>query len=253
MVKDVMRLSGLTAAALLVSLGMTGCASRLFDPIPPSPVVVAPRSDWDEGRARAIPSLIYSTPADGPRPLAVLSHGYGGAPEDYAFLARALARRGYVVASIDHELPGDGPLPSTGNVLRDRTPSWEQSVRSIRLVRDALVADGIAQPGPIVLVGHSHGGDASMMMAALYSSEVFAVFSLDNRRYPLPRTTALRVCTLRSADQPADPGVLPDPVEAADFGIRMTVDPDLAHNDMTESATESQKARMADALLDCLA
>lgn len=243
-----------SAAIFVLGLAaaLSGCASFGTGSHSLQTVSVTSRTDFDSDRSRAIPSLIYAGHADRPRPLALTSHGYGANPEDYAFLAEALARRGYVVASIDHELPDDAPLPSTGDVRRDRTPSWLSSVRSMRLVRDALVADGIARPGPVVLVGHSHGGDASMMMATNHPGEVSAVFSLDNRRYPLPRIPGMRVCSLRSSDQPADPGVLPAMAEAARLGMQISFDPELVHNDMSEAATEPQKERMVAALLRCL-
>lgn len=235
-----------------LAIALTACASSPAVGSISGETSVARRLDRDTGRSRYVPSLIYRSSVGRPLPLAILSHGYGAAPEDYAFLADALARQGYVVASIDHELPGDPPLPSTGNVRTDRTPSWQASVQSIRLVRDALITAGIAEEGPVVLVGHSHGGDASMMMATEYPAEVRAVFSLDNRRYPLPRNPGIRVCSLRSSDQSADAGVLPSRVERAGLDVRITEDPDLAHDDMSEVATGPQKARMIDALLACL-
>jgi len=236
----------------LVSSGLAACAPpSVARPVGPE-ITVQEVVYRDPERHRDIPSLLYSGSVDRARPLAIISPGYGNGPEDYDFLAAALAGQGFIVASIDHEIPGDAPLPSTGDVIADRTPSWRNAIGSIRFVRDRLIADGWAVEGPMVLVGHSHGGDASMMMAADYPEEVRAVFSLDNRRHPLPRIPGLRVCSLRSVDQPADVGVLPSRVESQHLDVRITVDADLKHDEMSEVASSRQKARMIEALLSCL-
>ena len=47
-------------------------------------------------------------PASGPFPLIALSHGTGGSAQIMAWLARALASRGYVVAAVNH--PGNNAL-----------------------------------------------------------------------------------------------------------------------------------------------
>jgi predicted dienelactone hydrolase len=52
-----------------------------------------------------------------PKPLAIISHGYGGHNGDYSFIADSLAAQGYLVASIEHtERPGDPPMINTGDL-----------------------------------------------------------------------------------------------------------------------------------------
>src|SRR5688572_12483046 len=91
-------------------LALTACAS-VTEPAPAA-TAVQTHSLFDGQRGRAVPILVYGATTR-PRPLALISHGYGGRASDYTFIAEHLVRRGFVVASIQHELSGDAPLPST--------------------------------------------------------------------------------------------------------------------------------------------
>jgi dienelactone hydrolase len=195
--------------------------------------------------------LLYGV-AKRPRPLALVSHGYGGRNSAYSFIARHLAARGFVVASVQHELPGDAALPTEGEPAVVRRPSWAQGARSLVFVAETLRARGVAAGGAVVLVGHSHGGDTSLLLAAEQPDFARAVFTLDSRRMAFPRTAAPRICSVRSSDQVADPGVLPDAAEAARLGMVILAVPGLAHNDMWDGATEAQKQAVLAALDRCL-
>ena len=118
----------------------------------------------DTTRHRAIPVAIYS---DGtPSKIAIISHGYGGKNTDYSFIASYLATRGYFVASIQHEIPGDEPLPATGRPYDVRMPSWKRGVENIRFVIGEIRKQRPElKQAPVLLVGHSHGGDTSMLLA----------------------------------------------------------------------------------------
>jgi predicted dienelactone hydrolase len=201
----------------------------------------------DTVRDRSVPVVIYTdatAQTRGPR-LAIISHGYGGKNTDYGFIANYLATLGYYVASIQHEIPGDEPLPKTGNPYETRKPSWERGVQNILFViaelkkrrPDLDVAN-------LLLVGHSHGGDTSMLFAQEHPDLVHTVISLDNRRMPIPRISKPRVFSLRSSDQPADEGVIPSSDEQAKLGIKITKLPATIHNDMSDGATAEQKAEM---------
>lgn len=205
----------------------------------------------DPGRARLIPVILYGA-STRPRALAILSHGYGGRNTAYSFIARELVRRGYVVASVQHELPGDPEIASGGdNLAARRQPNWLAGVDNIRFTAAELRRRGLATAAPLLLVGHSNGGDMSMLYAALHPGEVAAAISLDNRRQPLPRTRAPRICSIRSSDQPADPGVLPTPEEQRRLGMRIETAP-VIHNDMWDGADAEQKAAMLAILSACL-
>ena len=130
-----------------------------------------------------------------------------------------LARRGYLVASIQHELPGDEPLPALGDPAIVRRPSWEQGVENILFtIGEIRRRRPDVDAGNVVLIGHSHGGDTSMLFAHKHPDLVRTVVSLDNRRMALPSTSRPRVFSIRSSDLEADPGVIPTAAEQAEFG-----------------------------------
>jgi len=202
---------------------------------------------FDASRARSIPLALYSAASTSTRKqgLAILSHGYGAKNTDYGFIANYLATHGYVVASVQHELPGDEPLPSTGIPYEVRMPSWQQGVQNILFVMNALKASHPElDDARVLLVGHSHGGDTSMLFAREHPSLAHAIVSLDNRRMPLPRTAPPRVLTIRSADQVADEGVIPSVEEQARLGTTVVTLTDTRHDDMWDGATEAQKAEI---------
>jgi dienelactone hydrolase len=201
----------------------------------------------DHARRREVPVTVYR-PApwhgDTLKP-AIISHGYGGRNTDYSFIALHLAGRGYYVASIQHEVPGDEPLRATGSPFATRKPSWERGVQNILFVLAELKR---REPGvdyaKLLLVGHSHGGDTSMLFAHEHPGLVHMVLSLDNRRMPLPRTERPRVFSIRSSDQPADDGVIPPADERARLGMKVVTLPATVHDDMWDGATEGQKAEI---------
>lgn len=202
---------------------------------------------FDASRQRSVPVVVYSDTAQrkGRQTLALISHGYGATSTSYSFIANHLAAQGYVVASVQHEIPGDPPLPTTGSVYEARKPSWQRGVENLLFVIGAL---GKSRPGldtsQVLLIGHSHGGDTSMLFAQEHPERVRAVITLDNRRMPFPRTSRPRLFSIRSSDLPADPGVLPTLAEQAQFGIRIVTLPATVHNDMWDGGTADQKAEI---------
>jgi predicted dienelactone hydrolase len=75
-------------------------------------------------------------PADGRFPLIALSHGTGGSAQIMAWLARALASRGYIVAAVNH--PGN-------NALEEYTAEgfllWWERARDLTTMIDMLLRD----------------------------------------------------------------------------------------------------------------
>ena len=207
---------------------------------------------FDSARQRAIPVVLYR-PAPNNSKLrlkpAILSHGYGGRNTDYSFIAQTLVAHGYLVASIQHELRTDAPMPTVGDVRTTRQPFWERDVQNILFVRQAL---GRQYPGielnELLLVGHSKGGDTAMLFAEEHPALVAQVISLDNCRMPFPRAARLRVLSLRSSDQVADPGVLPTSAEQAQFGTTIVPLKHTIHNDMSDRATRAQRQEMSSAI-----
>lgn len=201
---------------------------------------------FDQRRNRPVPVVTYFSEKISAKPkLALINHGYGGKNTDYSFLAHELVRQGYFVASLQHELPGDEPMPTTGKPAEVRRPNWQRGVESMRFVVAELTRRyPRLNTKSLLLLGHSNGGDMVMLFAQQYPREVQNVVSLDNRRMPLPRTRRPRVCSLRSSDQPADPGVLPTPTEQKRYRMTLVNLPNTIHNDLWDGATEAQKGEM---------
>jgi len=95
--------------------------------------------------------------AKGPLPVVVFIHGGSwatGRPDDYRFVARALAPHGYAVV-----LPGYRLFPEV------RYPAMlEDGAAALRWVADNAAAHG-GDPSRVVLMGHSAGAYNAMMLA----------------------------------------------------------------------------------------
>lgn len=207
----------------------------------------------DKSRNREIPVRLYSSGSTiktsktkkSKLKLAIISHGYGGKNTDYSFIAKTLVAHGYLVASIQHELSTDEPMPSTGNLFEARKPFWERGVQNILFVIQELKG---TKPNldfkNLLLVGHSNGGDMSMLFAEEHPKLARKIISLDNRRMPFPKTKYPRILSIRSSDQIADAGVLPTQAEQEKFKMKIIKLNNTIHNDMWDGASEKQKQEM---------
>jgi hypothetical protein len=104
----------------------------------------------------------------------------------------------------------------------------------------------------LVLIGHSNGGDMSMLFAHKYPGLADKIISLDSRRMPFPRVKQPKILSLRSSDQFADEGVLPSEEEQKKFGIRIIPLKNTRHNDMEDHASEVQRKEINRYILDFL-
>jgi dienelactone hydrolase len=100
-------------------------------------------------------------------PVAIISNGNTVKNTEYSFLANVLAARGYLVASIQQDLPIDPPLMTkVGLPYVGRREVYERGEANILFVRGQLKK---LQPNAdydhLTLVGHSNGGDISMFCA----------------------------------------------------------------------------------------
>lgn len=182
-------------------------------------------------------------------PVILFGSGYRAEPADYSFLLGALAGLGYLVVGIQHDLPQDPPMPSTGDIQRDRQPFWSRGVDTVRFVAQSLERRFPHHDwGSVTLSGHSQGGDIAAQLASATDFDARALWTLDNRRVPLPRRASLPVLTIRSADQPADPGVLPDPSTPAGTNVCVVGMPSTRHDDMNNEATQPAKERMVEVI-----
>ena len=202
----------------------------------------------DSSRGRAIPVAAYFPRVAGgtqlPRKLALLNPGYGLSNTDYTFIARNLVAHGYYVASLQQQLPGDAPIPTTGEIYATRYPYWNQGAQSIYFTLGALKRRlPQLDMSQVLLVGHSYGGDMVMLFARQHPELARQVISLDNRRMPFPRTRRPVLLSLRSSDQQPDAGVLPTPAEQAALGMTVVQLAATRHDDMTDTGTERSSSR----------
>jgi predicted dienelactone hydrolase len=203
----------------------------------------------DSVRNRQIPIGLYAPTkqiSTDKLPLIIISHGYNENRPDsylsYSFIAKKFTSKGYIVASIQHELPTDSLLDLKGVAQIVRKSNWERGVENILFVIKTLQSThSNIDFSNVTLIGHSNGGDMSMLFGQKYPDLVKNIISLDNRRVELPRTNAPRIATLRSSDQQADAGVLPTSEEQENYTIKVIQCKDLPHSNMSDEGTKKQQ------------
>ena len=148
-------------------------------------------------------------------PVAIISNGNTVKNTEYSFLANVLAARGYLVASIQQDLPSDPPLVTkVGLPYVGRLDVYKRGEANILFVVDQLKK---IQPNAnydhLTLVGHSNGGDIAMYSAKEHPELVSKVITLDNLRVPFVLNDKMKILSFRSNDPnfKTDPGVLPTP------------------------------------------
>jgi Serine aminopeptidase, S33 len=178
-------------------------------------------------------------------PVAILNHGNTVKFTEYSFLANAFAARGYMVASIQHDLATDAPLVTkVGELYVGRLPQYHRGVANIRFAIDELKK---VQPNAdydhLTMVGHSNGGDISMYFAKMYPDQIKKVVTLDNLRVPFMTDGRFKILSFRSKDPvfKPDPGVIPDDEICAKAGITV-VRTAFQHNDMRDTGPDEAKA-----------
>lgn len=184
-------------------------------------------------------------------PVAILNHGNTVKFTEYSFLANLFAARGYMVASIQHDLATDAPLVTkVGELYVGRLPQYHRGVANIRFAIDELKK---VQPNAdydhLTLVGHSNGGDISMYFAKLYPDQIKKVVTLDNLRVPFLTDGRFKIISFRSKDPvfKPDPGVIPDDEICAKAGITV-VRTSFQHNDMRDTGPDEAKTSIQDML-----
>jgi hypothetical protein len=178
-------------------------------------------------------------------PVAIISHGNTVKNTEYSFLANVFAARGYLVASVQHDLPSDAPLMTKeGSLYLGRLKVYERGEANILFAIGELKK---IQPNAdyqhLTLVGHSNGGDISMFFAQQHPELVRRVVTLDNLRVPfVTDDKALKILSFRSHDPhfKTDPGVLPSDSRAKEAGIDI-VKTEAQHTDMSDRGPDSVK------------
>jgi pimeloyl-ACP methyl ester carboxylesterase len=180
-------------------------------------------------------------------PVTILNHGNTVKFTEYSFLANVFAARGYLVLSIQHDLPSDAPMVTkVGEIYVGRLPQYQRGVDNIRFAIDQIKQ---LQPNAdydhLTMVGHSNGGDISMYFARMYPDEIKKVVTLDNLRVPFMTDGKFKILSFRSKDPvfKPDPGVVPDDTTCEKSGITV-VQTGYQHNWMSDRGPDEAKANI---------
>jgi alpha/beta hydrolase family protein len=180
-------------------------------------------------------------------PLAVISNGNTVKATEYSFLANVLAARGYLVASIQQDLPTDPPLMTKiGQPYVGRGGVYMRCEANILFVLGELKKrQRNAEYDHITLVGHSNGGDVSMYVAQQHPELVSRVITLDNLRVPFVLSDHMKILSFRSKDPNfvTDPGVLPTPDQAKRRGIDI-INTGAQHTELSDRGPDSVKEKI---------
>jgi hypothetical protein len=180
-------------------------------------------------------------------PVAIISNGNTVKNTEYSFLANVLATQGYLVASIQQDLPSDAPLMTkVGMPYVGRLEVYQKGEANILFVLGELRK---RQPNAdyqhLTLVGHSNGGDIAMFCAKQHPELVSKVITLDNLRVPFVLSNKLKILSFRSHDPnfQTDPGVLPTPQQAKTDAISI-IKTQFQHTDMSDRGPYAVRERI---------
>ncbi len=184
-------------------------------------------------------------------PVAVLNHGNTVKFTEYSFLANVFAARGYMVVSIQHDLPTDAPMVTkVGELYVGRQPQYLRGIANIRFaIEEMHRVQPNADYDHLTMVGHSNGGDISMYFAKLYPDQIRKIVTLDNLRVPFMTDGRFKILSFRSKDPQfkTDPGVIPPEEVRQKSGIQV-VQTGFQHNDMRDTGPDKAKATIQDML-----
>lgn len=202
---------------------------------------------YDSVRNRMIPVVVYQpVKVTDKTKVIIFNHGYDrnlnpDSNKSYSYLTHFLAEKGYYVISIQHELPDDPLLAMEGNFLETRMPNWKRGVENIlftinefKKLKQELCWDDLT------LIGHSNGGDMTILFAREYPELIAKAITLDHRRMTVPRVSNPRIYTLRGSDYDADNGVIPSVSEQKEFHITVQQLDGITHSDMGQRGTKEQ-------------
>ena len=208
----------------------------------------------DKSRHREVPILIYSNKKflnKNAKSIVIINHGYTIKNSEYSFIANTLANKGYTIISIQHDLKNDSPLPATGSLYQRRKPLWERGVQNVLYVLAEIKRIELdTSSAKIILIGHSNGGDISMLFANKYPQLVSQVISLDSLRMPFPKN--INILTLRAIDTKADDGVLPNKIEQEKFGIQVITLKNARHIDLCDRGSRNLNNEIVNNILSFL-
>src|SRR3954447_19400954 len=184
-------------------------------------------------------------------PVAILNHGNTVKFTEYSFLANVFAAHGYMVVSIQHDLPTDAPMVTkVGELYVGRQPQYLRGIANIRFaIQEMHRVQPNADYDHLTMVGHSNGGDISMYFAKLYPDQIRKIVTLDNLRVPFTTDGRFKILSFRSKDPQfkTDPGVIPPEEVRQKSGIQV-VETGFRHNDMRDNGPNEAKASIQDML-----
>jgi dienelactone hydrolase len=198
---------------------------------------------FDQTRSRSIPIQIYLSQrakakalrAHKPMPVVVISHGYRMKNTEYSAIADYLAEKGFFVASIQDDLTTDPHLKHSGTLYQRRKPLWDKGVLNILFAEKALhKLYPFIEINKVILLGHSNGGDISILFAKNYPNSVKAVISLDSLRVPFPRDGKIPILSIRANNTKSDPAVLPDKKDWKKLHMMIVNLNDAKHIDLSD-------------------
>lgn len=202
---------------------------------------------YDSSRNRVLPIAIYQPLKENSRTKVVIfNHGYDGNKNSksnlaYAYLNRFLSEKGFYVISIQHELSDDPLLAMEGDLMNTRMPNWKRGEENILFtIREFKKLKPTLRWNELILIGHSNGGDMTMLVATEYPELISKAISMDHRRMLMPRAEIPKLYTLRGCDYEADKGVLPDKQEQVKFQITVSKLDGITHSNMGENGTKEQ-------------
>ena len=153
---------------------------------------------FDSRRNRIVPVAVYRPKKESARTgVIIFNHGYDGNKNDksnqsYSYLTRFLAEKGYYVISIQHELSDDPLLAIEGNFMETRMPNWKRGEENILFtIREFKKLKPNLQWEKLCVIGHSNGGDITMLTATNHPELIMKAISMDHRRMIIPQTQIL--------------------------------------------------------------
>ena len=125
----------------------------------------------------------------------------------------------------------DPLLAMEGNFMETRMPNWERGVANILFtIQEFKKLKPQLNWNDFILIGHSNGGDMTMLFATRYPQLINKAISMDHRRMIMPR----------GCDYDADSGVLPTEKEQEQFRMKVVKLDGITHSNMGENGTEEQ-------------
>lgn len=202
---------------------------------------------YDSNRRRVLPIIVYAPRKENTKTKVVIfNHGYDWnknirSNQTYSYLTEFLAEKGCYVISIQHELPDDPLLAMEGNFMDTRMPNWKRGEENILfIIREFKKLKPTLRWDELIMIGHSNGGDMTMLTATEYPELIKKAISLDHRRMIMPRTEKPLLYTLRGCDYEADEGVLPTEQEQKRYRMTVVRLKGVKHSDMGEKGTDGQ-------------